>query len=82
MVQTLASDPWPLIPGFISAHGRVYLLCLLTTALGGTWILEQPSGSAVEYYPSWRRLCTSLMRVDLAAATRLQDLQSSSCSVG
>ncbi|CAE7639101.1 unnamed protein product [Symbiodinium sp. CCMP2592] len=47
---------------------RVYLLCLLVVALGGCYILEQPAGSAVEYYPSWRRLCTSLISIDGTAA--------------
>ncbi|CAE7235249.1 unnamed protein product [Symbiodinium sp. CCMP2456] len=47
---------------------RVCLLCALTVALGGTFIVEQPGGSSVEYYPTFRGLCTSLMRNDGVAA--------------
>ena len=45
-------------------RGRVCLLCILTTSLGGVWILEQPHGSVVEFHPAWRRLCASLFAVD------------------
>ena len=33
---------------------RTCALILLTTALGGAWSLEQPSGSLLEFYPTWR----------------------------
>lgn len=26
----------------------------LVTALGGVWTVEQPSGSVLEFYPTWR----------------------------
>lgn len=27
---------------------------MLTTCRNGTWILEQPGGSVMEFYPPWR----------------------------
>ena len=33
---------------------RTCTLVLLCTALGGAWSLEQPSGSLLEFYPTWR----------------------------
>lgn len=33
---------------------RTCTLILLCTALGGAWTLEQPSGSLLEFYPTWR----------------------------
>ena len=33
---------------------RTCLLCLLVAALGGTWALEQPSGSWFEFFPPWQ----------------------------
>ena len=32
----------------------------LVTALGGLWSLEQPSGSVLEYYPTWRHLMAKI----------------------
>ena len=32
---------------------RTCALVLLCTALGGAWSLEQPSGSLLEYFPTW-----------------------------
>lgn len=33
---------------------RTCTLIILCTALGGAWTLEQPSGSLLEFYPTWR----------------------------
>ena len=41
-------------------HLRTCLLCLLTTALGGCWALEQPELSAVEFFPPFLTLLASL----------------------
>ena len=41
---------------------RTSLLVLLTTALGGVWTLEQPSGSVLEYYPTWREVMCNIFR--------------------
>ncbi|CAE7655431.1 unnamed protein product [Symbiodinium sp. CCMP2592] len=46
------------------ARAVVTLLCYLITACGGCWILEQPSGSLMEYYPTWRHLLVALFQVD------------------
>ena len=35
---------------------RTILLCYLTTILGGVWLLEQPSGSVLEYHPTFRQM--------------------------
>ena len=29
-------------------------MVLLITAMGGVWTLEQPGGSLLEFYPTWR----------------------------
>ena len=39
---------------------RTILLILLTTALGGTWTLEQPNGSLLEFYPLFRMMMRSI----------------------
>lgn len=38
---------------------RTCTLLLLTMALGGFWSLEQPSGSLLEFYPTWRFILQS-----------------------
>lgn len=45
------------------AFCRICLLLMLTTALGGTWVLEQPAGSALEFYPTFRWLITQLISI-------------------
>ena len=42
---------------------RTSLLVLLCCALGGVWTLEQPSGSLLEYYPTWRETMNNIFRV-------------------
>ncbi|CAK9101508.1 Uncharacterized protein SCF082_LOCUS47470 [Durusdinium trenchii] len=39
---------------------RTCLLLLLCTALGGVWILEQPSGSLLPFYPAFREVMQSI----------------------
>ena len=41
-------------------QSRTSYLCLLTTALGGTWFLEQPGGSMYEYFIPFRELLLAL----------------------
>ena len=41
-------------------HRRTCCLVLLCTALGGCWSLEQPSGSLLEFYPTWRFILLSI----------------------
>ena len=43
---------------------RVCLLLMLATCLGGAWVLEQPGGSALEFYPTFRWLITRLIAID------------------
>lgn len=35
---------------------RTCYLCMLVTALGGCWVLEQPGGSTFQYFPPFRDL--------------------------
>ncbi|CAK9098892.1 unnamed protein product [Durusdinium trenchii] len=35
---------------------RTAALVLLCTALGGAWSVEQPGGSLMEYFPTWRKV--------------------------
>ena len=46
--------------GLFSMWLRTILLCLLTTVLGGTWCLEQPGNSCLEYYPKFRDFLTAM----------------------
>lgn len=39
---------------------RSCTMVALVTALGGLWSLEQPSGSVLEYYPTWRHLMAKI----------------------
>ena len=43
-----------LVPTEQTTRSRTCTLVLLCTALGGMWFLEQPSGSLLEFYPTWR----------------------------
>ena len=38
----------------------ISLLLILTTCLGGCWVLEQPSGSTLEFYPTFRWVIAQL----------------------
>ena len=44
------------------AIARTGLLVLLATALGGVWTLEQPEGSLLKFYPSWREVMNNVFR--------------------
>ena len=37
-------------------RSRTILLMYLCTIQGGCWLLEQPSGSVLEYYPTFRQM--------------------------
>ena len=39
---------------------RTCALIILVTALGGVWTLEQPSGSVLEYYPTFRWIMANI----------------------
>lgn len=41
--------------------GRISLIIILASALGAAWVVEQPSGSMLEFYPTFRRAITRLM---------------------
>ncbi|CAK9003810.1 Uncharacterized protein SCF082_LOCUS7912 [Durusdinium trenchii] len=47
---------------------RTVFLCMVTTCLGGCWVLEQPGGSCLQFFPAWRDLCANLMRASGAEA--------------
>ena len=42
---------------------RTCLLCLLIACCGGCFVLEQPGGSLLEYYPTWRKVLVNLYLV-------------------
>ncbi|CAE7277616.1 unnamed protein product [Symbiodinium pilosum] len=46
---------------------RLVLLCILTVAAGGTFTIEQPSGSFFEFYPRFRSLIRCLEMVHKTA---------------
>ncbi|CAL1172316.1 unnamed protein product [Cladocopium goreaui] len=39
---------------------RSSLMVALTACLGGLWTVEQPGGSLLEFYPSWREIMSRL----------------------
>ena len=39
---------------------RTVLLLLLTTALGGAWMLEQPENSVLEFFPPFLTMIESM----------------------
>ena len=41
---------------------RMCALVLLCTALGGTWTIEQPLGSVLEFYPVFRKMMQSIYK--------------------
>ena len=40
---------------------RICLLLMLTSCLDGAWVLEQPNGSLLEFYPTFRWVITRLI---------------------
>ena len=42
---------------------RTAVLCLLSTALGGVWSVEQPGGSLMEYFPTWREVVQNIFSI-------------------
>ena len=57
---------------------RTVLLILLTVATNGTFVLEQPSGSLVEYFPRFRWLLQQLVAAGGNAAAALLHLRANS----
>jgi hypothetical protein len=52
---------------------RSVLLILLTTSLGGAWLLEQPQNSTMEFYPTFRAMLLNLVSIDARSAPRLEN---------
>lgn len=48
---------------------RVILLALLVVCLGGTWTLEQPGNSFLEFFPTWQWFVNMLSSVAGGAET-------------
>ena len=57
------------LPAVLSAR-RMCALVLLTTCLGGAWTVEQPGGSLMEFFPTWRFVMQNLFRVGGPEAVR------------
>lgn len=53
-MESLRIETWK------STRLRTVLLCLVTTALGGCWWIEQPGGSCMRFFPPFRQLLTNL----------------------
>ena len=43
---------------------RTILLCLVTTALGGCYFVEQPGGSCLRFFPPFRQLLMNLYQAE------------------
>lgn len=58
LVANMVGTFWILYSNWIikssTIPARTCTLILLCAALGGAWTLEQPSGSLLEFYPTWR----------------------------
>lgn len=65
------SPPCPTsnLPAVLFAR-RMCALVLLTTCLGGAWTVEQPGGSLMDFFPTWRFVVQNLFRVGGPAAVR------------
>ena len=48
------------LSGNVLVNGRMCALLLLTTCLGGAWTVEQPLGSVLEFYTTFRRVVKSI----------------------
>ena len=46
---------------------RTILLILLATCLGKTWVVEQPGGSLLPFYPRWEKLIATIKPIYRAA---------------
>ena len=57
------------LPAVLSAR-RMCALVLLTTCLGGAWTVEQPGGSLMEFFPTWRFVMQNLFRIGGPDAVR------------
>ena len=44
------------------APSRTSLLCLVISCLNGTWVVEQPGSSVLEYFPAFRFMMNALIR--------------------
>ena len=44
---------------------RTVLLLMLTTALGGTWVLEQPENSVLDFFPPFLTLLRNMFLANL-----------------
>ena len=65
MLKTNSSDQSNWLQPVVSclhSRRRTCTLVVLCTALGGAWSLEQPSGSLLEFYPTWRFILASIFR--------------------
>lgn len=51
---------WMINWSVLDCRLRTVYLLLLTTALGGCWLLEQPSGSLLQYFPFYRQFLCNL----------------------
>ena len=54
--------------GLGTPSSRTICLIIVITALGGSWVLEQPGLSAAEYYPWFRDILTALYESQLGSA--------------
>lgn len=62
--------PFPIEIESCGTARRTCLLLLLCTALGGVWILEQPSGSLLPFYPAFREVMQSIFETGGIQAVR------------
>ncbi|CAE7276232.1 unnamed protein product [Symbiodinium sp. CCMP2592] len=61
--SSMGFDAFPSVSYSNKLLERSVLLIYLVTALGGTWFLEQPSQSVLEYYPTFRKMLLDLFNV-------------------
>ena len=52
--------PYTTHPSLAQPWRRSSLMVALTACLGGLWTVEQPGGSLLEFYPSWREIMSRL----------------------
>ncbi|CAE7339844.1 unnamed protein product [Symbiodinium sp. CCMP2456] len=61
--NSIGFDAFPSVQASNMLLERSVLLIYLVTGLGGTWFVEQPNQSVLEYYPTFRKMLMDLFNV-------------------
>ena len=62
LIGLLSSELWTSLVMVIVSALRTIFLCMVTTALQGCWVIEQPGGSCFRYFPAFREFLLAMMK--------------------